>query len=67
MISETLFKSKIKVINVGLKSFADDLLSQRVETVHVDWHPPAGGNKKIQALLEKIEKWQNSLQKGETL
>lgn len=52
------FSQKIKVINVGIPSFADDLRKQGVEVIHVEWRPIAGGNKKIQALLEKVAKWQ---------
>lgn len=60
------FKKKIKVINLGIFNFAEDLRSQGVETVHVEWQPPAGGNKKIQALLDKVAKWQKEVAaKGE--
>lgn len=55
------FDKQVKVINVGIPSFAQDLKSQGVAFVQVDWQPPAGGNKKIQALLAKIEKWQNEV------
>lgn len=34
----------ISVINVGLEKFYNDLLSQDVPSVHVDWRPPADGN-----------------------
>ena len=53
------FGKKVKVINHGIASFADDLRKQGVETIHTDWRPPAGGNKKIQALLTKVANWQN--------
>jgi len=55
------FGKKVKVINLGIPSFADDLRKQGVETVHVEWRPPAGGNRKLQALLAKIENWQNKV------
>lgn len=55
------FGKKIKVINLGIPSFAEDLKKQGIETVHTDWRPPAGGNKKVQALLAKVENWQNSV------
>lgn len=55
------FGKKVKVINLGIPSFADDLKRQNVEVIHTDWRPPAGGNKKIQALLDKVENWQNKV------
>lgn len=51
-----LFNKELKVINMGLKSFADDLKSQEVKVLQVDWRPPAGGNKKMAALLAKLKK-----------
>jgi hypothetical protein len=36
-----LFGRELKTINVGLESFADGMRTQGVETVHVDWRPPA--------------------------
>lgn len=55
------FGKKVKVINLGIPSFAEDLKKQGVETIHTEWRPPAGGNKKIQALLAKVEAWQNQV------
>ncbi len=51
-----IFGKKLKVINLGLESFAKDLKSQEVPAVHVNWRPPAGGNKKMMALLSKLKK-----------
>jgi len=48
------FGKEVKVINIGIPSFADDLKKQGVPVIHVEWQPPAGGNKKVQSLLEKI-------------
>lgn len=55
------FDKQVKVINVGISSFAQDLKSQGTAVIQVDWQPPAGGNKKIQALLARVEKWQNEV------
>ena len=55
------FTRKVKVINLGIPSFADDLKKQGVETIHVEWRPPAGGNRKLQGLLAKVENWQNKV------
>ncbi len=41
-------------INVGLESFGDSLRSQGAEVVHVDWRPPAGGDKRLASLLSRL-------------
>lgn len=44
-----------RVINIGLASFADDLRSQGVQVVELDWRPPAGGNARLAALLDGMD------------
>ena len=44
----------LKVVNIGLEGFAEELDTQNVEVVHVDWSPPAGGDPKLAALLSKL-------------
>lgn len=56
-----LFKQNLKVINIGIPSFAEDLAKQGIINLHVDWRPPAGGNRRIQALLEKVNRWQQKV------
>lgn len=51
-----LFKQDLKVINMGLKSFHNDLKSQGVTAVHVNWKPKAGGKKRMLDLLNRISK-----------
>lgn len=55
------FDKQIQVINIGIPSFAEDLKKQGIVNIHVDWRPPAGGNRKIQSLLEKITSWQEKV------
>lgn len=50
----SLLTEKLKVINVGLEMFADDLRRQRVEVVSVEWQPPAGGDEELLKLLDKF-------------
>ncbi len=45
----------LKIINVGLKSFYEDLKTQKAAAVHVDWKPPAGGDPELAKLLSKLE------------
>lgn len=56
-----LFKSQVSVINVGLPSFAAELKQQGVPVVDLDWRPPAGGNPKLIALLDKVRRHQSKL------
>ena len=51
-----LFKQELKVINLGLKSFQNDLKSQEVTVVRVNWKPKAGGKKNMLDLLSKLNK-----------
>ena len=39
-----LFGTDLKVINMGLSSFAENLKEQKIKTVKMEWRPPAGGN-----------------------
>jgi len=51
---KNILREKLKVVNIGISTFADDLRSQGVEVVHVDWKPPAGGDVEMLKLLEKL-------------
>ena len=48
------FQGSLSVINVGLETFYDGLVAQGATAVQVEWRPPAGGNEKLLALLEKM-------------
>jgi FdrA protein len=45
----------LSAINVGLESFAANLVAQDVPTIQVEWRPPAGGNEKLMAILERMK------------
>jgi len=49
-----LLTEQVTVVNVGLGGFFDDLRRNRVEAIHVDWAPPAGGDPRMAALLAKL-------------
>jgi hypothetical protein len=51
----TVFTEPLRVINIGLELFAEDLAAAGVEVVHLDWRPPAGGNPRLAALLARLE------------
>ncbi|MBU0494853.1 MAG: acyl-CoA synthetase FdrA [Chloroflexi bacterium] len=45
----------LAAINVGLESFAASLEAQGAPVIQVDWRPPAGGNEKLMAILERMK------------
>lgn len=49
-----LLTGSLKVINIGIPTFADDLRTQGAQVVSVDWKPPAGGDLDMLKLLEKL-------------
>jgi hypothetical protein len=52
--AKKLFSSKLKVINVGLEIFHDDLVSQSVKVVQVNFTPPAKIEKEYEDILSKL-------------
>jgi hypothetical protein len=52
--TDELLREPLVVINVGLQGFAESLQEQEVEVVQVDWLPPAGGDREMIDLLEKL-------------
>ncbi|MGD0916168.1 MAG: DUF1116 domain-containing protein [Thermodesulfobacteriota bacterium] len=44
----------VKAVNIGLRSFYQDLIWQGVDCVHVDWRPPAGGDTRLANLLDEL-------------
>jgi FdrA protein len=55
-IDLAVLQRPLAAINVGLESFAVNLAAQGAPAVHVDWRPPAGGNEKLMAILERMKK-----------
>lgn len=51
---KSLLEERLKVINVGLELFYDELKSQDLQVLHVDWAPPADGDKELAKILEKL-------------
>ena len=50
-----LRKKPLRVVNLGLEIFADELRDQNVPVTHVRWRPPAGGKPHLLEILEKLE------------
>jgi FdrA protein len=55
-VESEILKQPVKAINVGLESFAASLSAQNAKVIHVDWRPPAGGNKKLISILDRMKK-----------
>ena len=55
MSREDVLIGTLKVINIGLEVFAEDLVADGVETVHVEWRPPAGGDARLIAILASLD------------
>lgn len=45
----------LRVVNIGLASFAEDLRAEGVQVIDLDWRPPAGGDARLAALLADME------------
>lgn len=43
-----------RIINIGLREFAETLLERGAQVVQYDWAPVAGGDPKLQALIEAL-------------
>ena len=52
--ADKLLNAPPVVINVGLEGFARELAAEGVRVVHVDWAPPAGGDRRLADLLAKL-------------
>ena len=53
-LSKNLLREPLQVINIGLERFFRDLKERGTPAVHVEWSPPAGGNRKMRDLLSKL-------------
>lgn len=49
-----LLREAPAIVNIGLRSFADDLMANEVKVVHEQWEPAAGGNEHMQRLLAQL-------------
>jgi FdrA protein len=50
------FREPLAAINVGVESFAESLVAQGAEAVHVDWRPAAGGDERLAGILERMKR-----------
>jgi len=50
----SLLDQPLRVINVGLERFAEDLAAHGTTVEQVQWAPPAGGDARLADLLSKL-------------
>ena len=53
--SVELLKKAPRVINIGMLSFAEDLVKNKAQIVQVNWAPPAGGDERLIAALDRLK------------
>ncbi len=51
---QDLFHDDLKIINIGLRKFTEELENQDIEVVQIDWSPPAGGDQELIDLLDDL-------------
>ena len=51
---QSLLQKPIRVINIGLESFSEDLRKAEIPIIQMDWRPPAGGDLRLVALLDSL-------------
>lgn len=49
-----LLKGDLRIVNMGIIDFYEDLRRQDVEVVQVDWRPPGTGDSDLDKVLEDI-------------
>jgi hypothetical protein len=52
---KALFGQELNVVNVGLESFAETLANLGTPVTQVAWKPPAGGDRKLLRLMDRLE------------
>ena len=50
-----IFTEPLRVINIGVEGFAEDLKAAGVEVIQLDWRPPTGGDTRLTSLLASLQ------------
>ena len=45
---------EMRVINIGIERFSDDLKEADVPVIQMDWRPPAGGDRRLIEMLDSL-------------
>jgi FdrA protein len=51
----SVLRPPLAAVNAGLESFAESLKAQGAAVIQVDWRPPAGGNERLMAILQRMK------------
>jgi len=52
----TDINTEVRVVNLGLEGFYNDLIDQNTPSVQVDWRPPAGGDESLINMLCALQR-----------
>jgi hypothetical protein len=50
-----IFSEPLRVVNIGIEGFAEDLKAAGAGVVQVDWRPPTGGDARLTSLLASLQ------------
>jgi hypothetical protein len=64
MASKSLLAAPPRVVNIGLRSFADDLAARGIAVAQVDWRPRRPGRERTERLLEWLAKHEARIAKA---
>jgi FdrA protein len=53
-VSLAMLNEPLAAINVGLETFSQSLIGQGAPVIQLDWQPPAGGNERLMAILQRM-------------
>ena len=53
-VDPAALEAPFSAINVGLESFTDSLAEQEIDVLQVDWRPPAGGDRRLLEILDRL-------------
>lgn len=50
----SLFSKDLKILNLGISKFAEDLKEQNQEVIQLDWKPAAGGDIELLKIIDRL-------------
>jgi hypothetical protein len=48
------FGERLVIANIGIRPFYDDMKKQKITVFQIDWEPPAGGERELVDILDKL-------------
>ena len=52
--AEALFEQPLDILTIGLDGFTEELTTQGIQVMQLDWRPPAQGDAELAELLSKL-------------